>query len=72
MVQWSEINSELSGLMKGFSESIKRMEFRHPGVLPDLRKGNTIFIGSDYGGQHNLARYETHTFILADLENYIT
>jgi len=71
MMQWGEINSDLSGLMKGFSESIRRMEFRHPGVLPDLRKGNTIFIGSDYGGQHDLARYETYTFILADLENCI-
>lgn len=71
MVQWGEINSELSGLMKGFSESIRQMEFRHPGLLPDIRKGDTIFIGSDYGGQHDLAQYETYTFILADLENCI-
>jgi hypothetical protein len=68
-VQWGEISSELSGFMRDFSENIRRMEFRYPELLPDIREGNTIFIGSDYGGQHNLAKHETYTFILADLDN---
>lgn len=47
------------------------MELRHPDFLPDLRKGPVIFIGSDYSGQHDLAEYETFTFLFADLENCI-
>lgn len=72
MHQWGTLNSSVSGLMRGFSESISQMELRHPGLLPDIRKGDTIFIGSDYGGQHGLAQYETYTFILADFENCVT
>lgn len=71
MHQWGTLNSSVSGLMRGFSESISQMELRHPGLLPDIRKGATVFIGSDYGGQHASAKYETYTFILADFENCI-
>lgn len=72
MRQWGAISSNVSGFMRGFSESISQMELRHPDLLPDIRKGDTIFISSDYGGQHSLARYETYTFVLADIENCIT
>jgi hypothetical protein len=54
--------------MRGFSNSIRDAEASHPGLLPDIRQGSTIFVASDYGGQTSLAQYESLCFLLADLE----
>ena len=64
MRQWGIIHRDISGFMRGFSESVSRMELRYPGILPDIRGGNTIFVGSDYGGQHGQSQYETYVFVL--------
>lgn len=66
---WNHLDNPELGFMKGFSESIVKMENEATILLPDIRQGSTIFVGSDYSGQHNLARYESYTLLLADLEN---
>ena len=72
MRQWGVVYHGLSGFMRGFSENISQMELRYPDLLPDIRRGNTIFVSSDYSGQHSLSRYETYVFVLIDLENCTT
>jgi len=66
--KWSPLDDKKFGLMNTFSENIKQIEAMHPDLLPDLRDGSTIFIGSDFSGQHKLARYETLSFLFADIE----
>jgi hypothetical protein len=45
------------------------MEMGRTNLLPNLRGGSTIIIGSDYGGQHDTATYQSLSFLLADLAN---
>ena len=66
--KWNPLNDEKFGLMNTFSENIKQVEAQYPDLLPDLRDGSTIFIGADFSGQHNLARYDALSFLFADLE----
>jgi hypothetical protein len=66
--RWNHLDDPALGFMRGFSESIMRMEGKYPNLLPDLRRGSIIFVGSDYSGQHDLARYESFSFLFADLE----
>jgi hypothetical protein len=54
--------------MSGLSESIEEMERRGSLALPDLRTGAVMFVASDYGGQHNTAKYESLSFLFANLE----
>jgi hypothetical protein len=68
MGQWQGISNDIKGLMAGFSKYVYQNELIYPDLLPDIRKGNTIFISSDYSGQHNASRYETYTFVLVDFE----
>jgi len=50
------------------SEIIRLAERDHPGLLPNLRRGSTVFVGSDYGGQHEGADFQVLSFLFADLE----
>jgi len=34
--------------------------------VPDLRKSETLFVGSDYGGEHNGAPFRTLSFLVTD------
>jgi hypothetical protein len=65
---WNHLDNPDLGFMKGFSEFIVQIENEATGLLPDIRQGSTIFVGSDYSGQHNIAQYESYTLLLADLE----
>lgn len=67
--RWNPLEDPKFGLMYYFSESIKQAELQYPGLLPDLRQGPVIFIGSDYSGQHNLSQYESLSFLFADLKS---
>jgi hypothetical protein len=64
---WRHLGNPEMGFMDTLSESIRATEFRHPGLLPDIRRGSTLFIASDYGGQHNQSRYTSLVYLLADL-----
>ena len=44
------------------------MECRGSLRLPDLRTGAVMLVASDYGGQHNTAKYESLSFVFANLE----
>lgn len=66
--RWNHIDNEDLGLMNILSESIYRVETNFPSLLPELRFCPTIFIGSDYSGQHNTAKYEALSFLFADLQ----
>jgi hypothetical protein len=66
--RWSPLDDQKFGLMNTFSENLKQVEAMHPDLFPDLRDGSTMFIGSDFSGQHKLARYETLSFLFADIE----
>lgn len=65
--QWRyPVRPEL-GPMNDFSQLIKAWDLRHPHALPDLRRGNTILMGSDFSGQHRASEFEAYGFVLADL-----
>lgn len=51
------------------SSAIALIEQRHPGIIPDLRKHQTILIGSDYGGCHRAAEFEVASFLVTNLES---
>jgi hypothetical protein len=66
-LRWNHIGPA-HGLMSGLSDSIREMESKGILSLPDLRTGPVILVASDYGGQHNTARYESLSFLFANLE----
>lgn len=40
---------------------------RDPRCLPNLHEASCLFVGSDYGGEHQNANYQTLTFLIADV-----
>lgn len=60
------------GFMNMFSQTIEALERRNPYALTDIRRGEMIFIASDYSGEHDLARYQTLSFLFADLQHCYT
>lgn len=65
---WNRLNNPAFGLMNTLSDSIASVSNDSIGVLPDLRKGQTILIGSDYGGQHQGVNYQSLSYLFADVE----
>lgn len=66
--RWHHLDDPDFGFMNTFSESVRDAEAKYPGLLPDLRQGSTLFIASDYSGQHDQAWFESFCFLLADLK----
>ncbi|MDP2045894.1 MAG: hypothetical protein Q8L00_06755, partial [Deltaproteobacteria bacterium] len=66
---WNPIEDSNLELMYYFSENIKQAEIQFSDLLPDLRQGPNIFIASDYSGQHSSSRYESLSFLFADLNS---
>lgn len=66
--QWNLRTNVDLGFMNTFSECIQQVETKNPNLLPNLLRGSTIMVASDYSGQHSQAFYESLTFLLADLE----
>lgn len=54
--------------MNVMSGVIARTERKQPGIIPDLRRAPTLFIGSDSGGQHSNAEYEVTGFFCSNRE----
>jgi hypothetical protein len=52
--------------MNLLSESIARVEQRWPGLLPDLRRDDSLFITSDYSGHERTAEYEALAFLFCN------
>jgi hypothetical protein len=55
------------GLMNSISALVSQLETSIPNLLTTVRLGPTLFLASDFSGQHNLANYESYSFLLADL-----
>jgi hypothetical protein len=56
------------GSMNVTSAVIALTEQRQPGIIPDLRRTPSFFIGSDTGGLHSSAEYEVTGFLCSNLE----
>jgi hypothetical protein len=65
---WRLIDSPALGAMNSANKLIHTLDVSACESLPDLRKASTIFVGSDYGGQHTTSRFESYAFVFADLE----
>ena len=66
--QWNLLTNVDIGFMSTFSESIRQLEVKDSNLLPNIRRGSTILVASDYSGQHNQSCYQSLAFLLADLE----
>jgi hypothetical protein len=55
------------GAMNSANALIRELDVGDPHALPDLRRGSTIAIGSDYSGQHSTSKYEAFGLVFADL-----
>lgn len=56
------------GIQDTLCSLIEKTENADPNALPDLRRGNTIIVVSDYGGCHRGSSYESLSLLFADLE----
>ena len=66
--QWHYINRPDLGLMNTINNMIHELDISDPNSLPDIQRGSTVIVGSDYSGQHAASDYESQAFILADIE----
>lgn len=55
------------GAMNSANILIRELDVGDPRAFPDLRRGKTIVIGSDFSGQHSTSKYEAFGFVFADL-----
>lgn len=67
--QWHYVDRPDLGLMNIINTMIHELDISDPNALPDIRRGSTVLIGSDYSGQHAASDYESLAFLLADIEN---
>lgn len=67
--QWHYVDMPELGLMNIINTMIHELDISDPNALPDIRRGSTVLIGSDYSGQHAASDYESLAFVLADIEN---
>jgi hypothetical protein len=65
---WRLSDCPALGAMNSANRLIRTLDVSAADALPDLRTASTIFVGSDYGGQHATSRYESYAFVFADLE----
>ncbi len=63
---WAPLARPSGGLMDLLSRQIATIEKQEPGVVPDLRDGLGLCIGSDYSGDHGTPKYETYSFIVTN------
>lgn len=64
---WRDIKGKDLGFVSTLSDIFVRIENRHPGALPNLRAARCLFVGSDYGGEHREAIYQTIAYLMADV-----
>lgn len=63
---WRSQLSNVS-IFKIINADIVRMVAQNPTSFPDLRQASTIFIYSDYSGEHSGSKYQILSFLIADL-----
>ena len=64
---WRPLNRPEFGLIDAISTLIHHLELSQSNLLTTVRLGPTLFLSSDFSGQHDLAEYESYSFLIADL-----
>lgn len=67
--QWRYPDRPELGLMNIVNTMISSLDVADTTALPDIRRGSTVVIGTDYSGQHTTSAYESLAFLLVDIEN---
>jgi hypothetical protein len=65
---WQALERPELGMLDTISETIRIEEWRNPELLSSIRSGPSLVIATDYGGEHQSARYRSISFVLADLQ----
>ena len=66
---WADLGNKELGLMNRLNDLILQMESRKPYSLPNLKLGDTIFVFSDYSGQHKESSFDVYSFLLVDINH---
>ena len=68
-VNWRRCDRTDLGFLGTIGGCIAGAEARHPGLIPDLRKGRGLVAASDYGGEHETAMWSTYCYAVAQLDD---
>lgn len=64
---WQALQNSDLGFLNILSDLLTSIEKKHIGAYPSLRKAECLFVGSDYGGEHSGAAYQTISFLISDM-----
>lgn len=64
---WRSLERDDIGFLNTLSEVIASAERADPRAFPMLRDAECLLVGSDYGGEHKEADWQTLSFLIADL-----
>jgi hypothetical protein len=64
---WRPLQRPAFGMLDSISERIRTEEWRNPDLLTAVNRGHTLLVVSDYGGEHEGSRFQSISFLLADL-----
>ena len=64
---WLGLERDDFGFLNTLSGVFASAQSRDPRSLPNLHGADCLFVGSDYGGEHQNAHYQTLTFLIADV-----
>ncbi len=65
---WKPISKQSLGIFSPISERMYSMSLMDPTALPNLHASQTLFIASDYSGEHADANYQTISMIITDAD----
>jgi hypothetical protein len=69
-IVWRPLKRPELGLCNTISNIIYESEWRNPDLLTSVRRGNTLFLASDYSGDYKSVHYESISFLVVDLAFY--
>jgi hypothetical protein len=66
---WNLVVGAQTGLGAELNRKMLEISMRDPDWLSGFREGSTVFIASDYSGEHAEALYQTMSFLITDFES---
>ena len=63
--KWIHATDPESGFFDELNQALEQFEKAYPMAFPDLRGEQSIYVVSDYGGEHKSARFEAQSFLFA-------